>query len=670
MTGGHPRVAGAAGLAAALLAAQGAAAQEGGPIVVSPRPELEWAQLYDIDLSLTLEWTQLVNSIDPAIGPEQTDTENRLREILDIRTTGFLGHPNLVEFDLGGRFWPEQRWLDFETTAQSSQLNQTLYDWDVRGLFLKESGLPFIIYSRQSTSDIDQLFGGTFQNVFTESGALVDIRSDTFPTKLQIFRRTIDQTDAFLVQDFNINQDTVLGDGRIEMGQDQRMSWDFEVDDINESGNLFVPQSFTRTEANAEYTLEFNEDRNSLRARGRFYDETGDLELTQFTAGARLRLHHSDTLNSWYDYSFDSVNRPDQDQVSQTGTATVNHQLFDSLTTFATAGFNIFDIPTADFSSDEIFGNFDTEYRKEIPGGRLSAGLDGFVSFADQSELGAPVDVVDRLFIFDAADLIVINQRNVIAGSIVVTDVTGIITYVVGADYLVMTFPDRTDIRRIPGGAIAPGQAVLVDYTIGPEPGGSTDTYGLGVDFRYTIERGLLAGISLYGGYFRQDENRSIITSGFPENDFSDLLYGVEYDIWKLYFRAERRHRDSTLASFVQTRLEAQYTDNFGRGSALVLSALYQDIDRPDQLARTQTTTFSGQWNQVVSDYLRIALTLQYQLVDDSVGLNSEAFEQQFDLVWRYAQTEFYAQVRNSIRNTDADDTWFQKVIVGIRREF
>ncbi|MHC4992653.1 MAG: hypothetical protein ACYTGC_16910, partial [Planctomycetota bacterium] len=104
--------------------------------------------------------------------------------------------------------------------------------------------------------------------------------------------------------------------------------------------------------------------------------------------------------------------------------------------------------------------------------------------------------------------------------------------------------------------------------------------------------------------------------------------------------------------------------------SSLVFGVLFQEIDREDDGIRTTTGTLSAQWNQRFDERLRLSLLLQYQLTDDNVSIDSEAFEQQLDVSWRYRQTEVYAQIRTSIRNTDADDTSFQRFIAGIRREF
>ena len=101
-----------------------------------------------------------------------------------------------------------------------------------------------------------------------------------------------------------------------------------------------------------------------------------------------------------------------------------------------------------------------------------------------------------------------------------------------------------------------------------------------------------------------------------------------------------------------------------------MLSALFQEIDRTADDFRQTTATFSGQWAQRVNEQLRLALLFQYQLSDDNVLFDSDAFEGQFDISWRYRQTEIYAQLRGSIRDSTSDVTSFQRFIFGIRREF
>ena len=129
-----------------------------GPVIVSPRAELKWIDFYDIQAALEIEWRTNIDEVDPVGGPNRRDSENRAREILELRTQGYIGHPNLLELDLGGRFWLEQRWIDIETES-TEFIPQFLVDWDISGLFIKETKVPFTVYTRQNTSTIDRQFG-------------------------------------------------------------------------------------------------------------------------------------------------------------------------------------------------------------------------------------------------------------------------------------------------------------------------------------------------------------------------------------------------------------------------------------------------------------------------------------------------------------------------------
>lgn len=659
--------------AAVVLAAAGTAAaqDDGGPVVVSPRPDLEPFGIYDFKGALELEWRRNYDSVDPTGGPTTTDTADRLREILELRTGGFVGHPNLLELDLGGRFWFEQRWLDFDTSGTQEFTNQFLLDWDISGLFIKETKFPLTLYTRQNISEIDRQFGGTLQNTFQENGLRLNFRDQVFPTNLQFFQRRIKQVDFVSGQGFTIDQYTAALDGRVELGLDQRLAWDLKYDDVNQSGELFIPNDFRRLEGNATHTFEFGERKqNTLRTRLRIFNETGGRDFTQVRLLPRLSLEHSSTLNSWYDYSFEYNNRPQQEQFDNRATANVQYRVFDSMNVIGTSGFNLLDIPTQSFDSNEIFGRGEVQYNKEVPGGELNAGLNGIVSFIDQSDRGSPIQITNQAFTFNAFNMFTINLRNVQTSSIVITDLTGLITYTVNVDYFVMGFPDSVEVTRIAGGGIAPGETVLVDYLIGPEPGGTTVITGAGVDLRYTFEEGILKGLSPYVRVFRQDETRSVMTADFPENDFTDLRYGVEYNIWKLYFKAEGQDRSSTLSPFEAFRFEGRYVEPLGRGSSIIIGALYQVIDREQEFVRTKTATFTGQWNQRFNDNLRLQLTLQYQMTNDTVALDSNNFEGRFDIWWQYRQMEIYGQFRTSINDTTSDDTIFSRFVVGIRREF
>ena len=52
------------------------------------------------DAALEFEWRRNADEVDPSGGPDQRQELDRLRQILEMRTSGFVAHPNLLEFDL------------------------------------------------------------------------------------------------------------------------------------------------------------------------------------------------------------------------------------------------------------------------------------------------------------------------------------------------------------------------------------------------------------------------------------------------------------------------------------------------------------------------------------------------------------------------------------------
>jgi hypothetical protein len=251
-----------------------------------------------------------------------------------------------------------------------------------------------------------------------------------------------------------------------------------------------------------------------------------------------------------------------------------------------------------------------------------------------------------------------------------VRDINGLIVYTEGVDYTVIVSPARVEIRRIIGGDIAPGETVLVDYSILPLPGGETTTLGLGLSVRYTFEEGPLLGLSLFSELLFQDENRDGPIFGDErdeENDFTEYRIGTEYNRAGVYMKAERRVREGSFDPFEGSRFEGRYIRRIGSSGSVRFNALFEDLDRTDDDLRTKTLTLSAQWSQQFTRRLRGTLLVLWQDEDIEPGSDAQGFEQELNVRWERGQTELYARIRNSIRDTDVDDTMFQTLFVGLR---
>ena len=272
---------------------------------------------------------------------------------------------------------------------------------------------------------------------------------------------------------------------------------------------------------------------------------------------------------------------------------------------------------------------------------------------------------------FDVSDSVVLSRRNIITPTIVVTNATGFITYSEFVDYTVLHFGNRVEIKRILGGNITANQSVLVNYEIGPEPGGRTTTRSHGVTLRYRLQEGPLRGLSFFTRYLEVDETRPrAIQDLFPEADVQDLVYGIEYDNGPWSLLAEKQEHDSTISPFERLRLELIYRHRFSNGSQFSLNAYYNDTDNFENNFRTTSTTVTARWDGAITDKLHASLYAIWRLEDSSSKNDTQGFDQQLDLTWRYRQTTLYATIRNSNLESDLTDTNSQLFLIGFRREF
>lgn len=655
-----------------LLPALPVSAQGDGPIIVTRTTKLEFMSLENIRYAVELFFQSQVDENDPAGGPGVRDTETLYRETFEISGNGFFGHPNLVDFNFKGRLQLSQEDFDLESENVTRTSDEFLDEFDFSALFLKKSEAPFTLYARRSQALIDQQFGGSLDSVTTEFGVRLNLALKGMKNRLEYFHRTQDQTSRFGRNDFFLTQDTFQARGDFRPDDAHQLIWDYTFDSIKESGDFRPTNNFDRHDAFLVHNYHFGpENRSNLRSSFQLRSETGASPVDRLRVDERLFLWSDKNFDTTLNYVFDHQSRAGTKQTLNRGSAKFRHQLFESLTTNFEIGASHLELDADDFTSEQFHGRISFDYLKKIPLGTLDATVNVSHNRQDDSERGGTINILDESRTFDVADRITLNRRNIILTSIFITDLTGFIIYAVGVDYNVTFFGDRVDISRRLGGSIGAGQTVLIDYQVGPEPGGRITTDSLGVAVRYNIQEGAFRGVSLYMRLLDLDEDRPVgLGPNLPEADLRELVYGVEYNIDQLRLLGEMQRHDSTLSPFDKTRLEATYTHRFDNRGQLALSAAYSKVEGRDDDFDFSISTLSVNWDQPLTERLRASFYALWRDERDSNGIDSQGFEQRLELNWRYRQTSVFASFRNISTDSDLNDTSFQTLIVGFRREF
>lgn len=647
-------------------------AQGGGPIIIGEHQRLEFFGIENFKASMEAYWRYRNDDSTDSNGVKSSSTESLFRESIIFDSKAYLGDPNLVTLKLHLDLRLSQENLKSSSLARTERTSELLSEYDISALVLQRSDLPFTIYSRQTQALLDRQFADSLDSITTEHGARISLQSDVMPNQFHYFHREQEQTSSITGTESRLAQDSFTWQGSFIKFKNQRFWWDYTFSNIDESGLLQVSNSFARHDAFVNHTYDFGADNNyHLRSSLRIFKETGKFPIDRLRINEILRLEHKENFETKYAYLFDQQERRGTTQTLHKGTASFRHDLFDSLTTTGQIGTSQLDLTTDNFESTQYFGDLGLKYQKIVPKGMLYATADVNFNHQDDADRGSTIIITNEPHTFAVSGLIILSRRNIITTSVVITDATGIIIYVEGADYSVTPFADSIEIRRIITGSIAAGQSVLVRYEIGPEPASTTDTTGVGFTLRYRFQEGPLSGLSPYLRYRNQIQDRtSASLLLLAQNDFDDLVLGVDYDLGKFSLTAEHQIHDSTLSPFEITRFEGRYINRINSTNSISFNAYYQQTDRTDIDIQTTITNVTTRWSARPSQKIRSSLVAIWRKEADNSGLDSDAFEIVLDLAWKHRQTSAYCTIRNSMVDSNTRDSTFQTFIFGIRREF
>lgn len=651
--------------------AQQAQPEDGEPIIVGSREVWNPFELHKVEAAIDTRarWKSFRRSTEGQ--PDLTDSEQYLMGRLDLSGRAFVGHEDLLDINARVGIGMEQTDLDSDAEGASRLDRDLVLLYDVSALILGEGPAPTTVYSRREETQLEREFAGSIDSTNTEHGAMMRIASDAWPTTVHIFRRETDQNDQFGDIDYGVKQDSLSVRTSPDLGDEQDLSLEYTLDVVDEHQSRFFENSYTRHDAQIIHSLNFGDElQHNLRSTGRFYDESGVSSIRRYRLDEVLRMQHTDRFDTRYDLTAEDSVRADQWQRYLRAAAQARYRLFESLIAVGSVGTDRLDV-AGGFSSRQYFGDADVQYTKRVPLGRFDASVSGGLNRQENSEQGQPIALTDQRVTLNDPMPTLITRRNIVPGSIIVTDADGLRVYAEGIDYTLVVFPSHVEIRRVVGGAIVEGETLLVDYTVGPEPANTIDSTNAGFTTRYTIEEGTLKGLSGYLYYSWLDQTVDTVDpSRFILEEVKELRYGVDYHIGNITLEAERRNHDSTLFPYDTTRLEGRYDVRVGPTGALAASLTHEISDYPnsgDQLKLTRATVRAyGR----LGPGLDLSVRLTYRDEQSRLSSDLAGFEQSVEVTWRKGRTTINASVYNAILDAGTTDSLSQTVSLGVRRTF
>src|SRR5688572_21500232 len=183
-----------AATACALTISRRASAQDEGPIIVGV--EREWDTIKFNPTNFVLDFVaRYENDEEQTPGePKTRDTELLLTQALTASTSGYVGHPNFIEFNLSGTFGLSESWVHSDTFDLQEDSIESLIEYNVSALFFRQSDTPLTLYSTRTQTFINRQFADSLDSVVMQHGARMVMRSPSTPMAFHYFHREEEQT--------------------------------------------------------------------------------------------------------------------------------------------------------------------------------------------------------------------------------------------------------------------------------------------------------------------------------------------------------------------------------------------------------------------------------------------------------------------------------------------
>ena len=297
---------------------------------------------------------------------------------------------------------------------------------------------------------------------------------------------------------------------------------------------------------------------------------------TQIFENLTVKLPARFTARGNYQYTKDI--RPSTSLDMHTSRAQLNHQLFSSLRTSAYVERRNLTHTAFDEKNDRVGGTLN--YIKQIKKGSLSLNYRYYRLEQEVDQKTDQPQIFDEQQSLFDNQLIFLNNPLVELNTVVVTDITGVVQYQENVDFLLFDRGEFTEIQRIPGGRIAEGETVLVDYV-----------YRQNADYGFVLNYHSVGSelnlfdrlIQLYGQWNNQTYSH-VDTSGFVVlKPFRDIRYGATLNYSVFCGGAEYQHFASPIGPFRMWRYHIQASGNIADRLLYSLTASRKRFVRLDQ---------------------------------------------------------------------------------------
>jgi len=381
---------------------------------------------------------------------------------LSLKSSGYIGHPNLLLLSLDADYSPQKTQENYLVIPDRSEV-RTLQRLYLNGNFLKQKPVSLNCFINLNNSYInkedltnirleDRKYGGTFS-----------VKNKYIPLSVSYTSGKWNQEE--LISDRTFKNEHTNIQGRINKSFTSRDNHklSYSYNDYFREDNVFTRVQNRTQEVILSDNIYLDQQKkyyfNSLISG---FDQEGINNYQRIQARENIHLKLPKRLQFNTNYFYNNIKQDIYSSQQHQIRTKLSHELYLSLKT--SIYFEYSDLSHTVYNEKTDRQGIDIKYTKKIPKGQLSLSYHYFRYNQKMDSEPVILQVLMESHVLADNEIVLLNKEYIDLQSIVVKDASGTVIYQENLDYILIERNSLVEIQRIPGGQIADGQTVYVDY--------------------------------------------------------------------------------------------------------------------------------------------------------------------------------------------------------------
>lgn len=563
-----------------------------------------------------------------------------------LNANTFFWHPNFMLLDVALEYSPEQS-RDYYSVIPDEGETRTLKKLDLRTTLFQRKVVSLYGFYNTSETFSNREYLSDIRTNASNWGGVFYLRSKALPLSISYQQGKIVQKELRTSRLYSYENSTLSGNINKSFGNRDRH-------ELTVSRNEFkrIEREYAAVTNRLDDILLSDEVFFDKRRRHSFHsmidaaDQKGYDTLKRVqafeTVNFKLPAHFELTGN----YNYFDIDRNIQDINQQVYRGILRHKLFESLN--SSVFYEYTDAKQTGFDQKDIRKGLDLYYEKKIPAGTLSLSYNLLLQNQDKKGDATTLHIYHEPYVLSTGHIVYFKRPYVEITSVVVRDTSGNLVYQLNFDYLLIPHGNFLEIARVPGGQIADGSTVYVDYTASI-PG----SYQFDLKSQ-SWSAGLTFFNKLIGVYYRNIEQNY---SNLHETDYLTLdiirqqVYGVRTE-YKA-FTAGFEYDDNGKSSILPYELKRYYITFQGQLHARLIYSIngnYNDYHLVTEDINQKFADLSGQLAYSLTANSRVNFDLGYRH-QKGQGIDLDLLNARLEFTTRFRQTSFTIGLQTFKRN-------------------